>query len=75
MAGRPLGIESVGVWGGTDVDPDVASLRCGVDVLVATPGRLLKLLSQRDANLKYVSYLVLDEADMMFVSNGRCIMK
>jgi ATP-dependent RNA helicase RhlE len=53
------------VYGGVGYGPQAAALRKGVDVLVATPGRLLDLCSQRDCRLDGVEVLVLDEADRM----------
>jgi len=53
------------VFGGVGMQPQVEALRHGVDVLVATPGRLLDHLGQRTVNLSHVEILVLDEADRM----------
>jgi len=53
------------VYGGVGYDPQKRALRRGVDVLVATPGRLLDLVSRRDVDLSHVKVLVLDEADRM----------
>jgi ATP-dependent RNA helicase RhlE len=53
------------VYGGVGYGPQASALRRGVDVLVATPGRLLDLCSQGDCRLTDVSVLVLDEADRM----------
>jgi ATP-dependent RNA helicase RhlE len=53
------------VFGGVKINPQKAKLRQGVDVLVATPGRLLDLINQRSADLSHVEILVLDEADRM----------
>jgi ATP-dependent RNA helicase RhlE len=53
------------VYGGVGYGPQAAALRKGVDVLVATPGRLLDLCNQRDCKLGDVEVLVLDEADRM----------
>ena len=53
------------VYGGVGYQPQVQALRRGVDVLVATPGRLLDLVSNRDCDLSHVQVLVLDEADRM----------
>ena len=51
--------------GGSSKGPQETSLARGVDVLVATPGRLLDFLDTRDVSLKRCSFLVLDEADRM----------
>ena len=53
------------IFGGVGQEPQVRALRRGVDILVATPGRLLDLMQQRLVNLTTVRYLVLDEADRM----------
>ena len=53
------------VYGGVGYGPQAAALRKGVDILVATPGRLLDLCNQRDCRLDRVEILVLDEADRM----------
>ncbi len=58
-------IRSFSVFGGVGFGPQVQTLKRGVDVLVATPGRLLDHLSQRTADLSAVEILVLDEADRM----------
>ena len=53
------------IFGGVGQKPQVQSLRKGIDVLVATPGRLLDLIQQGHVNLDYVEFFVLDEADRM----------
>jgi superfamily II DNA/RNA helicase len=53
------------VYGGVDIDPQIKALRSGVEILVATPGRLLDHLHQKSVNLSRVEILVLDEADRM----------
>ncbi len=53
------------VFGGTAIDPQKEILKKGVDILIATPGRLLDLHKQDVINLDYVETLVLDEADLM----------
>jgi len=58
-------LRSTCVYGGVSIDPQMKELRAGVEVLVATPGRLLDLVQQRSANLSQVQILVLDEADRM----------
>jgi ATP-dependent RNA helicase DeaD len=59
------GIEVLAVYGGTDIRRQITSLRKGVQVLVATPGRLLDLINRGEADLAEVSTVVLDEADEM----------
>lgn len=53
------------VFGGTSIEPQMEVLKKGVDILIATPGRLLDLHKQDAVNLDYVETLVLDEADLM----------
>lgn len=53
------------VYGGTSIEPQIDVLKKGVDILIATPGRLLDLHKQDVINLDYVETLVLDEADLM----------
>ena len=60
-----LDIRSTVIFGGVNAKPQMASLRNGVDVLVATPGRLLDLHSQGVFSLANIEILVLDEADRM----------
>lgn len=60
-----LDIRSTVIFGGVNQNPQVRTLRNGVDVLVATPGRLLDLYNQRLLSLSKVEILVLDEADRM----------
>ncbi|MCL8006854.1 DEAD/DEAH box helicase [Gelidibacter japonicus] len=60
-----LDIRSTVIFGGVNQNPQVATLRNGVDVLIATPGRLLDLHNQRLLSLANVEILVLDEADRM----------
>lgn len=58
-------IKSAVIFGGVNQNPQVNALRNGIDVLVATPGRLLDLYNQRLLSLSQVEILVLDEADRM----------
>ena len=60
-----LDIKSTVIFGGVNQKPQAATLRNGVDVLIATPGRLLDLHNQRLLSLANVEILVLDEADRM----------
>jgi len=53
------------VYGGASSKPQIKSMMSGVDILIATPGRLLDLTNQNHINLRQVEYLVLDEADRM----------
>jgi len=63
--GKHLGLRSGVVFGGVGIGPQKALLARGVDVLVATPGRLLDLLGQRAVRFNDLEVLVLDEADRM----------
>ncbi len=60
-----LNIESTVIFGGVNQNPQKRKLKSGVDILVATPGRLLDLEQQRALSLSNVDILVLDEADRM----------
>ncbi|MBR3858245.1 MAG: DEAD/DEAH box helicase [Bacteroidaceae bacterium] len=57
--------EIVAVYGGTNIEPQIRALQHGVDIIVATPGRLMDLMNRGVANLSKVQYVVLDEADEM----------
>ncbi len=63
--GRHAAVKTCLVFGGVGQNPQVTALRAGVDVVVATPGRLLDLIQQRHCSLQDVHVLVLDEADRM----------
>jgi ATP-dependent RNA helicase RhlE len=60
-----LNLRSAVIFGGVNQNPQVATMRQGIDVLVATPGRLIDLINQNHISLKRVEILVLDEADRM----------
>jgi len=63
--GRHMGMRQAVVMGGVSQRPQVGALRGGVDVLAATPGRLLDLIDQGHVDLSQTEYLILDEADRM----------
>ena len=63
--GRHTGLRQTVVYGGVGQNPQVRALQAGVDVLVATPGRLLDLMQQRFIDLSHVEILILDEGDRM----------
>ena len=63
--GKHLPLSSTVIFGGVKINPQIKRLRAGVDILVATPGRLLDHVSQRTLDLSAVEILVLDEADRM----------
>jgi ATP-dependent RNA helicase RhlE len=63
--GKYLPLRSMVMFGGVNINPQLAALRSPVDILVATPGRLLDHVGQRSIDLSGVEILVLDEADRM----------
>lgn len=63
--GKYLGLRTGVIFGGVSQRPQTEMMKSGLDVLVATPGRLLDLTNQRLINLSQVEYFVLDEADRM----------
>ena len=63
--GRHLPLRSTVIFGGVSINPQKQKLRKGVDILIATPGRLLDHASQKSVDLSQVEILVLDEADRM----------
>jgi len=63
--GRYLKLRSTVIFGGVGFNPQADELRRGVDIVVATPGRLLDHVQQRTIDLRHVETLVLDEADRM----------
>jgi ATP-dependent RNA helicase RhlE len=63
--GKHLPLRSFCVYGGVNINPQIEAMRKGVEILVATPGRLLDLLQQKALTLSKVQVLILDEADRM----------
>ncbi|MDR2688185.1 MAG: DEAD/DEAH box helicase [Azoarcus sp.] len=63
--GKHLPINSIVIFGGVNINPQIAALKKRVDILVATPGRLLDHVQQRTLDLSGIEILVLDEADRM----------
>ena len=63
--GRHTGIRHAVIFGGVNQNPQVNQIRRGVDILVATPGRLLDLMNQGHISLRQIEMFVLDEADRM----------
>ncbi len=63
--GKYLPLKSTVIFGGVNINPQIKKFRSGVDILVATPGRLLDHVSQNTVDLSKVEILVLDEADRM----------
>jgi ATP-dependent RNA helicase RhlE len=76
--GKYLPLKTAMVYGGVKIGPQFKQLRQGVDILIATPGRLLDHLNQRTVDLSHVEILVLDECDRMldmgFIHDIRKIM-
>jgi len=62
---RKVSIRCTVVYGGVNIGPQIDRLKRGIDILVATPGRLLDLAAHRDLNLSKIEFLVFDEADRM----------
>ena len=60
-----LPLKTLVIYGGVSQHPQTKALMSGIDILVATPGRLLDLIGQRYVDLKNIDHFVLDEADMM----------
>ena len=63
--GRSLGLRHTVVYGGVGKQPQISMLKKGVDILVATPGRLLDLMGERRLSLSRIEVVVIDEADRM----------
>jgi ATP-dependent RNA helicase RhlE len=63
--GKNTGLKNLVIFGGVSQGPQTDALRRGVDVLIATPGRLLDLINQRFVSLDHIKMLILDEADRM----------
>ncbi|MBU7005966.1 DEAD/DEAH box helicase [Phosphitispora fastidiosa] len=63
--GRNLGLRHTVIFGGVSQVSQTDSLKAGVDILIATPGRLLDLMNQKYINLRHIKMFVLDEADRM----------
>jgi len=63
--GRHTGLNCTVIFGGVGQGPQVTALKNGVDVVIATPGRLLDLMNQGHLNIREVEIFVLDEADRM----------
>lgn len=63
--GKYTGLKSTVIFGGVGANPQIKAIAAGLDILVATPGRLLDLMSQKCVSLDAIEILVLDEADRM----------
>jgi len=77
--GKHLPLRSTVIFGGVKINPQIDKLRHGVDILIATPGRLLDHAQQKTVDLSKIEILVLDEADRMldmgFIHDIRKVMK
>ncbi len=77
--GRHVPYRSTVIFGGVGIHPQLAALRKGVDVVIATPGRLLDIAGQKGIDFSALEFLVLDEADRMldmgFIHDIRRLMK
>lgn len=58
-------VKATAIYGGVEQDPQIKKLQAGIDILIATPGRMFDLIHQGYLDLKYVDTFVLDEADLM----------
>ncbi|MBN2455435.1 MAG: DEAD/DEAH box helicase [Sedimentisphaerales bacterium] len=63
--GRFLDVSTLAVYGGVNIKGQLNALHRGVDIVVATPGRLMDHMNRRSVNLRHIEVLVLDEADRM----------
>ncbi|MBP7497092.1 MAG: DEAD/DEAH box helicase [Bacteroidales bacterium] len=63
--GRHTGIKNTVIFGGVNQNPQITALKLGIDILIATPGRLLDLMQQGHLTLRDIEIFVLDEADRM----------
>lgn len=77
--GRHTKVNTFAIFGGVEQDAQIDKLQKGIDILVATPGRMFDLISQRHLNLERVELLILDEADHMldlgFIKDIRDVMR
>lgn len=65
LYGKYLPFKSAIIFGGVKINPQLVKLKKGVDIVIATPGRLLDHISQKSIDLRDVEFLILDEADRM----------
>ncbi|MBI3211617.1 MAG: DEAD/DEAH box helicase [Simkania negevensis] len=63
--GKYLPLKSTVIFGGVNINPQIRNLRIGVDIVIATPGRLLDHVTQKTVDLSRIEVVVLDEADRM----------
>ena len=62
---KNTGVKTLGIFGGVEQEPQIEALKDGIDILIATPGRMFDLVSQGHLNLHNIKILILDEADHM----------
>ena len=65
LYGKHLPYKSTVIFGGVKINPQIVALRRGVDIVIATPGRLLDHVSQKTIDLSHINFFILDEADRM----------
>ncbi|WP_373035175.1 DEAD/DEAH box helicase [Sulfurimonas sp.] len=79
LYGKHLPFKSCVIFGGVKINPQIVQLRKGMDIVIATPGRLLDHVSQKTIDLSRVDFLILDEADRMldmgFINDIRKILE
>lgn len=63
--GEALGLRSAAIYGGADIEKQIASIKKGVDLVVATPGRMIDLLDRGAVSVNEASIVIVDEADRM----------
>jgi len=79
LYGKHLPFRSAVIFGGVKINPQINQLKKGVDIVIATPGRLLDLIAQKAIDLRQIEFLILDEADRMldmgFINDIKKILK
>lgn len=63
--GAAVGLRSLAIYGGADIEKQIAQIRKGIDLIVATPGRMIDLLERGEVSVSGVSNVIVDEADRM----------
>ena len=79
LYGKHLPFRSTVIFGGVKINPQINQLKKGVDIVIATPGRLLDLIAQKAIDLRQIEFLILDEADRMldmgFINDIKKVLK
>ena len=79
LYGKHLPFRSTVIFGGVKINPQINQLKKGVDIVIATPGRLLDLIAQKAIDLRSIEFLILDEADRMldmgFINDIKKVLK